>query len=125
MPGMLYQIMNKERVLLKKAGRGHPDDANEQVKPTKPKLILREIPPRSNFVPNEVPVVNKKNIDVVSTQDEKSQTVGLHKVPISVVEALKAEAKRRSINGKKLNMTDISMMCFQIGLKELKKMPIE
>jgi len=121
MPGMLYQVVNRERKLLEAQGRKHAADL---AKKNKPRLVLKEIPrtmpaaPEAVLAPAPMPVPEQPAGD-------KLQTVGLHNVPSSLVDALKAEAKRRSVKGKRVTMTEVALDCFQIGLAELSKQSTE
>ena len=119
MPGMLYQVMNRERALLKAQGRTHVADGAP-----KPRLVLKEIPHKMPAVPEAVPEV----VPVAAPElppGEKLQTVGLHNVPSRIVDALKAEAKRRSVKGQKVTMTEVALLCFQVGLAELGEQTVE
>lgn len=115
MPGMLYQIINRERQLIEIARRKRESEA----KP-KPKLTLKV----TSFVTKKPGVEEVETLpDVIS--ETQTQTVGLHNVPTGLVNELKSEAKRRSVKGKRVTLTDVALECFQIGLTELRKQDIK
>jgi hypothetical protein len=124
MTGMLYQTVNRERALLKHQGRKHPTDAGYK----KPKLVLTEKPALSPTVPVDKPV--PVPVEVASApsrapvSNREFQTVGLHNVPRSLVDALKAEAARRSSKGTRVPLTAVALDCIEIGLAALVKQDV-
>jgi len=117
MPGMLYQIMNKERKLM-------------EITKLKNELTRKQARKQKHLKP--IKTAETETVEMVETETMETetlpntsprdtQTIGLHKVPISLVDELKAEAKRRSTKGKRVTITDIALDCFQIGLAEMTK----
>lgn len=120
MTGMLYQMVNRERALLKHQGRKHPTDAGYK----KPKLVLTEKPALSPTVPVDKPVPAPVEVASAPVPNREFQTVGLHNVPRSLVDALKAEAARRSSKGVRVPLTAVALDCIEIGLAELSKQSV-
>lgn len=140
MPGFLDQIVDKERQLLRAKGQRHPVDERRKFPrlvstkkaapiisaeivssipaPTPAEVAVTIVPP-----PMSEPVLVRMP-EAAAEPAERLQTVGLHKVPTSLVDALKAEAKRRSVNGKKVSLTEVALQCIRVGLSELMKIAV-
>lgn len=108
MPGMLYQVVNRQRALLEKQRRA------PAAQPVAKPVLRITVKPKEGVAPTPV-ASGEEPAKALPTH----QTVGLHNVPRELVEALKVEAQRRSSKGKKMTLTDVALHCLRVGLLEL------